>query len=428
MEMFRIHGGNPLLGEVAVSGSKNCSLPILIASLLCEGKSHLFNVPKLADTRFLLELLTFLGTKNHEPSLNKVTIDATTITQNIAPYDIVRKMRASVLVLAPLLQRMGEARVSLPGGCAIGSRPIDIHLNGLKALGAELSVNEGYVDAKLPKGHFVGAKIVLPLPSVGATEQLIMAAVLAKGDTEIIGAAREPEVVDLCRALNNASAKISGHGTSHILIQGVSALKPLDWHIAPDRIEAGTLMAAVAIMGGQVTIQNVINEDLTSLIQHFQLAGCTFKERPQGEGILSDLAMVAPKRLLAVNVETQAHPGFPTDMQAQFMAAMTTAKGTSTIFERIFENRMMHVPELNRLGAKITLHRGIATIEGQEELKGAPVMATDLRASASLVIAGLKASGTTDVRRIYHLDRGYESLEKKLNCLGANVERCQQDL
>jgi UDP-N-acetylglucosamine 1-carboxyvinyltransferase len=425
MEMFVIEGGHSLKGEVAVSGSKNCSLPILTATLLCERPSRISNVPYLADTGFLLSLMESFGVSQKRDENNDVLIDARSITSTVASYEMVRKMRASVLVLAPLLARAGEAKVSLPGGCAIGSRPVDLHLMGLKKLGADLKVQDGYIHATLKNSSFIGADIELPLPSVGATEQIIMAAVLAKGVTNLFGAAKEPEVVDFCKALISAGAKITGHGTSHVVIDGVSSLGSMVYQVAPDRIEAGTLIAAAAATASTITIKNVCVDDMASVIHHFEKAGCLFKSSPElGEN--SELMVIAPKRLTATNMETAAHPGFPTDMQAQFMAAMTVAQGTSVIYERIFENRMMHVPELNRLGARIELHRGVATVVGQESLLAAPVMATDLRASASLIIAALAAQGQSEVRRIYHLDRGYEALDKKLTKLGASLTRCTQ--
>lgn len=426
MEMLVIEGGRSLKGDVEISGSKNSALPILIASLLCERPSRIAHVPNLADTRFLLSLLESFGAKcaMHE---GIVEIDAQNIKSSLADYEMVRKMRASVLVLAPLLARMGHAEVSLPGGCAIGSRPVDIHLQGLERLGATIEVREGYIHAKLARGQFVGAEFELPMPSVGATEQLIMAAVLAQGTTILSKVAREPEIVDLCEALNTAGADIAGMGTSTITIKGVSSLKGLNYKIKPDRIEAGTFIAISAATKSPLILKNIFVPDIANVMERFSHTGLKYIAHSTARTDLFDLEIIPAKRLLATDIETAAYPGFPTDMQAQFMAAMTLAQGQSLIQERIFENRMMHVPELRRMGADIKIEKGVATVIGKEFLSGAQVMATDLRASASLVIAALAAKGQSEVRRVYHLDRGYESLEKKLEKLGACIKRVQQE-
>lgn len=424
MEMLVIEGGHKLSGSVAISGSKNAALPILIAALLSEKPSLINNVPDLADTRFLLELLRTLGVQATMVN-NQVSLVCEQILSAQAHYDVVRKMRASVLVLAPLLARLGHAVVSLPGGCAIGTRPVDIHLLGLKALGASLEVKEGYIHAELKRGMFHGAEFELPLPSVGATENLVMAAVLAKGMTVLKKVAREPEVVELCEALNNAGAKITGIGTATLEIEGVTSLRGFNHHIRPDRIEAGTFIALAAATRSTFTLNQVCADDMANVCERFIHAGVSFDYEAL-EGSIGDLTVSASQRLRATDVETAVYPGFPTDMQAQFMAAMTLADGESSMYERIFENRMMHVPELRRMGADIEVKNGVARVRGKEFLSGAAVMATDLRASASLVIAALAAQGKTEIRRVYHIDRGYESLEKKLLGLGANVTRCQQ--
>ncbi len=426
MEMLVIEGGHPLRGEATISGSKNSTLPILCASLLSKDVSSISNVPNLADTRFLLSLLNSFGVETRLEGTT-ASIDARTITSSLAHYDMVRKMRASILVLAPLLARMGEARVSLPGGCAIGSRPVDIHLQGLQALGAHIVVEDGYIHARLEKGHFVGNEFSLPMPSVGATEQLVMAAVLAQGTSVLHNVAREPEVVDLCTALNQAGAKISGIGNATLEINGVSSLKALSCRIKPDRIEAGTFIAIAAATKSTITLKEVFVPDIANIMERFSHTGMKFNAHPSKVEGYFDIEVIAPKQLVATDVETATYPGFPTDMQAQFMAAMTLAKGTSKIYEKIFENRMMHVPELNRMGADITIEKGLAVVKGKEKLQGAPVMATDLRASASLVIAALAAEGRSEIRRVYHLDRGYEELEKKLAKLGAHIKRMKQE-
>lgn len=425
MEMLSIEGGNKLAGSVAISGSKNSALPILIATLLSDKPSVITNVPDLADTRFLMELLHSFGVEGamHD---HRVSIACPEIKNALAHYDVVRKMRASVLVLAPLLARAKAAVVSLPGGCAIGTRPVDIHLQGLAKLGAAIEVKDGYIHASLPKGNFVGADFEMDLPSVGATENLLMAAVLAKGTTRLLKAAKEPEVIELCAALNNAGARITGAGTSTIVIEGVSALEGLQHEIKPDRIEAGTFMAVAAATKSTLRLTNICVDDVRNVMERFSHAGVQFIEHDLDERGIGELSVIAPERLVATDIETSAFPGFPTDMQAQFLAAMTVADGTSSIHERVFENRMMHVPELLRMGAAIEMRMGMAKVTGVKKLSGAPVMATDLRASASLVIAALAAEGHSEIRRVYHLDRGYEGMDKKLSALGAKIVRTVQ--
>lgn len=421
MDMLKITGGKTLSGEVFISGNKNSALPILIATILSAKKSRIANVPSLADTKLLIELLKSFGLNIENISNNEFLFDAAIINNTKADYEIVRKMRASVLVLAPLLARCGEAIVSLPGGCSIGSRPVDIHLEAMKSLGAEIEIKEGYIHARLKKDTFIGNHINLSLPSVGATEQAIMAAVLAKGDTTITNAAKEPEVSELINALNYAGACIEGEGTSNLSIKGVSSLNSLNYSIGFDRIEAGTFMAISAVTKSEIKINNIQIKSLENIISVFEKIGCQFSYPNK-----TSLIIKPPKELNSINLETAPYPGFPTDMQAQIMAVLTLANGTSTVYERIFENRMMHVPELIRLGADIELNKGVAIVKGVKSLKGAQVMATDLRASASLVIAALAANGNSEIRRIYHLDRGYDALDIKLQSLSADIIRCSQ--
>lgn len=425
MDMLVIEGGRKLHGDVTISGSKNAALPIMIATLLTDKKSVVTNVPDLADTRFLLDLLQSFGAQC-TMSDHAFRYDCETVTNVIAHYDVVRKMRASVLVLAPLLARKGYAIVSLPGGCAIGTRPVDIHLQGLAKLGADIEVKDGYIHARLPHGGFIGAEFDLEVPSVGATENLIMAAVLAKGTTVLRKVAKEPEVIELCEALNCAGARIKGAGSATLEIDGVSSLNGLSHEMKPDRIEAGTFMALAAATRSTFKLLNVCFDDVRNILERFIHAGVIFTEGAVNERGIGELLVHAGDRLRATDIETAGFPGFPTDMQAQFMAAMCGADGVSTIYERVFENRMMHVPELRRMGAKIDVKSGMAKVEGVDSLSGAPVMATDLRASASLVIAALAARGQSEIRRVYHLDRGYEAIEKKLVALGAEISRSTQ--
>ncbi len=417
MDKLIIRGGRKLSGEVSVSGSKNAALPIFCATILAPGLHEISNVPFLRDINTTIKVLESLGAVV-EGNGHVVRIDATNVNNVEATYDLVKTMRASVLVLGPLLARHGRARVSLPGGCAIGARPIDQHLKGLKALGAEINLTHGYVEAKARQ--LKGARINFDMPTVGGTEHLMMAASLAKGETVLENAAREPEIVDLASMLIQMGARIEGAGTDTIRIQGVSELSPVSYRVMPDRIEAGTFMIAAAITAGDIRIANMQLEHLDALVFKLQDAGVDIINK---EGVVR---VKGPKKIRSMNIKTRPYPGFPTDMQAQFMALMTVADGASVIAENIFENRFMHVSELLRFGADITVEGNSATVKGVKKLSGAPVMATDLRASACLILAGLAAEGETEVSRIYHLDRGYESIEKKLAGLGADIVRVKE--
>ena len=418
MDKLLITGGKALSGTIDISGAKNSALKLMAACLLTAEPLQLTNMPNLADTRFLSQLLSSLGVEVYWPKgSNDCHLNAAEISSTIAPYDQVRKMRASFNVLGPLLARMGHATVSLPGGCAIGARPVDLHLKAFEAMGADIVIEEGYVKAAAIRG-LRGAHIVFPFPSVGATEHAMLAASLATGETVLENGAREPEIADLADCLNMMGAKITGAGTDKIRIEGVSEMRGGSYPVMADRIEAGTYAMAAAAAGGDVTLQGAPVEALGAMVDALRQAGVmidvgedTLRIRRNGSA------------LKAVNVDTQPHPGFPTDLQAQFMALMATADGTSIIRENIFENRFMHAPELTRLGAKIAVRGQEAVVTGVDQLKGAPVMATDLRASVSLVIAGLVADGETEVSRIYHLDRGFERLEEKLSGCGADVRR-----
>lgn len=418
MDKIIVKGGNVLKGEVAVSGAKNAALPILASALLADGE-HLFrNMPDLADVGTLLKLLRTMGCDAERLSGRHKTRCAVRVNGAItpeAPYDLVKTMRASVLVLGPLLARHGRARVSMPGGCAIGARPIDQHLKGFAALGADIHLSEGYVEARAKR--LKGATFRFDMVTVTGTENVMMAAVLAKGRTVLENCAREPEVEELARVLNKMGAQVSGAGTDEITIEGVEVLSPVDHAVLPDRIEAGTLLVAAAITGGDVLVTPVIPEHLEPVIYKLREAGCEIRAEQEG------LRLKGPRHLRAVDVKTSAHPGFPTDMQAQLMVLLSVAEGTSMITENIFENRFMHVAELHRMGADISVQGAHAVVKGVKKLSGAPVMATDLRASASLILAGLRAEGRTEVSRVYHLDRGYERLEKKLRGLGAEIRR-----
>ncbi len=424
MDKLVIEGGAPLEGVVPVSGAKNAALPILVATLLAPGEHVLHNVPELVDVSFMLSLLGRIGC----PSLvgiggrpNQVRLDTSRIAFSEAPYDVVRKMRASVLVLGPLLARCGSAHVSLPGGCAIGVRPIDQHLKGLEALGCKFELEGGYVHGSVER--LVGAEIVLDVPTVTGTENIMMAAVLAEGVSVIRNAAAEPEIVDLANFLRSMGARIKGDGTDTIEIDGVPALRPArrPYRIMGDRIEAGTYMLAGAITRGDVTTTGTPVEAMGVVFEALEAAGCEVL-------VEGDRVRVARSGALrSVDISTQPHPGFPTDMQAQWVALMTQATGSSVVEENIFENRFMHVAELSRMGANIQLSGNSATVVGGHDLTGATVMATDLRASASLVLAGLAARGTTEMLRLYHLDRGYERLVAKLETLGAKVRRVSED-
>ncbi len=419
MDKLIIQGGNRLHGEVLISGAKNAALPILCAALLAETPLHLTSVPALKDVGSTIKLLEKMGVKVDRDA-DKVSLDASIIHSKEAPYEMVKTMRASILVLGPLLARFGQARVSLPGGCAIGSRPVDLHIKGLQAMGAEIHIEHGYIEATtahLPNKRLQGARYYMDLVTVTGTENLMMAASLAQGTTVLENAAKEPEVVDMAECLIKMGANISGAGTDVITIIGVERLTGATHNVVCDRIEAGTYMVAVAMTGGEVKLLNVQPKLLDAVIEKLRDAGATVSCETDSVTVKSD------GQLKAVNIRTAPHPAFPTDMQAQFMALNTIAKGMSKVTETIFENRFMHVQEMQRLGADIDIEGNTALVKGVAFLDGATVMATDLRASASLVLAGLVARGETVIERIYHLDRGYENLEQKLNALGANVKR-----
>ena len=417
MDRFVIHGRRTLSGSIAIGGAKNAALPLLAAGLLTDERLILSNVPLIADITTMGELLSQHGIAVDDVggTGRRLSLGGR-ITNTEAPYEIVRKMRASVLVLGPLLARTGEARVSLPGGCAIGTRPVDLHLKGLEQLGAQITLEGGYIVAEAPQG-LRGATIVLPFASVGATENLLMAATLANGRTELVNAAREPEIGDLAACLAAMGAQIEGIGTDRLVIEGVAQLHGADHPIIPDRIETGTYACAVAAAGGSVRLEGGRLEHLGALVRSMQDAGVAIEQ--EGDALL----VTRDDELAGVDVMTEPYPGFPTDMQAQFMAVMSVADGASMITETIFENRFMHVPELARMGARINVHGASAIIRGVPSLSGAPVMATDLRASVSLILAGLAAEGETVVSRVYHLDRGYEQVERKLAGCGARIER-----
>jgi UDP-N-acetylglucosamine 1-carboxyvinyltransferase len=415
MQKIVIRGGRRLRGTVTVSGSKNAGLPLLFASLLTRERCTIRGLPRVADITTTLRLLERLGALVGDGEFSTILVEARDLTSSEAPYDLVRTMRASFLALGPLVARTGRARVSTPGGCAIGSRPVDIHLAGLERLGARISQAHGYVEAEASRLR--GARVPLEFPSVGATENLMMAATLADGTTLIENAAHEPEIEDLAAALVKMGAKISGAGTAVIRIDGVRELGGFDHEVIPDRIEAGTLLLAAAITGGDVCVARARADHLDALIVKLEEAGATIEMRGDGIALRGD----AP--LAAADVRTLPYPGFPTDLQAQFMALMALASGESLITETIFENRFMHVQELVRMGADIRVEGRRAAVRGVAGLSGAPVMATDLRASVCLVLAGLAAQNTTEVLRAYHLDRGYERLEEKLSALGAEIER-----
>jgi UDP-N-acetylglucosamine 1-carboxyvinyltransferase len=420
MDQIQIIGGTPLHGTIAISGAKNAALPLLTAALLSDGPLELTNIPDLADIQSMIELLEQHGIHVHRDfDQKKVTLKAETITNTTAPYDIVRKMRASILVLGPLIARCGEARVSLPGGCAIGTRPVDIHLRGLEELGATIELKDGYIQATAPRG-LTGTTITHPLVSVTATENLMMAATLATGTTKLINAAREPEVVDLATCLRAMGADIQGDGTDTIVINGVHSLHQASHRVIADRIETGTFAIAAAITGGDLCLKNTSLDLLPSFGGTLQKAGVLV------EPTLDGFRVQSSGDPLGVDLMTEPYPGFATDLQAQMMALMTLCRGASLITETIFENRFMHVPELCRMGANITVHGSSALVRGVEKLRGAPVMATDLRASVSLVLAGLAAEGETIISRIYHLDRGYEHIEEKLGQCGAKIQRIEK--
>ncbi len=417
MARFLISGGTPLHGAIRIGGAKNAALPLLAAGLLTAERLVLSNVPRIDDIATMTELLSRHGLAVDAQGKDGDTLSlGGEITCTEAPYEIVSKMRASILVLGPVLARCGEARVSLPGGCAIGTRPVDLHLRGLETLGAEIRLEGGYVDARAPAG-LVGAQIVLPFASVGATENLVMAACLARGRTEILNVAREPEIGDLIACLSAMGARIEGAGTDRLAIEGVPRLHGAAHRILPDRIECGTYACAVGIAGGEVRLEGGQLEHLGAVARALEEAGVEVTQEPGA------LRVRRSGGLRGVDVMTEPYPGFPTDMQAQFMALLSVADGASMITETIFENRFMHVPELNRMGARINVHGSSAIIRGVRQLSGAPVMATDLRASFSLILAGLAAAGETVLSRVYHLDRGYEAVERKLSGCGARIER-----
>lgn len=418
MDKLVVTGGGRLTGEVAISGAKNAALPILCASLLSAEPLKLTNVPGLNDIGTMLKLLAQMGVKVERDG-NTVTLDAGALDNPVAPYEMVKTMRASILVLGPLVARCGEAKVSLPGGCAIGARPVDQHIKGLQSMGAEVGVDHGYVVAKVSR--LKGARLFTDMVTVTGTENLMMAACLADGETIIENAAREPEVVDLAQCLISMGAQISGAGTDLIRIRGVEKLHGATHRIMPDRIETGTFLCAAAITGGDVRLLGTSTGYLDAVVDKLLDAGCeiTGEKTATHESI----HIIAPPRLKAVSIRTAPYPAFPTDMQAQFMAINAVADGTAIIRETIFENRFMHAVEMQRLGADIKIDGNTAVMKGVEKLQGATVMATDLRASASLVVAGLVAEGETHIERIYHLDRGYDNIEGKLNALGANIRR-----
>jgi UDP-N-acetylglucosamine 1-carboxyvinyltransferase len=415
MDKIVINGGKKLEGEISISGSKNAALPIIVGALLSGGRSRLENIPNLKDIDTILEVIRYLGAKADFIDKHTLEIDGKNLDKELAPYNLVKTMRASFLVIAPLLARLGKAKVSLPGGCAIGARPVNFHIKGLKELGVDIEVEEGYVIAKTM--GLRGAKIYLDFPSVGATENLIIAACLAKGETIIENAACEPEVEDLISFLSLMGAKIQGEGKNVIHIRGVDKLNPVNYRIIPDRIETGTFMIAAGITKGRIKINNTIPGHNEALEKKLLEVGMDISKGKdyllvKGDGILK-----------AVDIKTMPYPGFPTDMQAQMMALMTVTPGKSVVNETVFENRFMHVSELNRMGAKIEVNGHQAIVEGVPYLSGAPVLASDLRASGALILAGLVAKGQTEIKRVYHLDRGYENIENKFSGLGADIRR-----
>ena len=417
MDKFKIIGASRIIGEVTISGSKNAALPLLAAMLLPNGETVLHNVPTLKDTATLIELIAGTGVKIYKEG-NTVTADASVVTNYYAPYELVRTMRASILVLGPLLTRFGEAEVSLPGGCSIGSRPVDQHLKALEAMGATIEVENGYVKARAPAGgRLIGCDFSFDMVTVGGTENIIMAATLALGTTRLENCATEPEVVDLANMLVAMGAKISGIGTTTMVIEGVESLHGCEYSVIADRIETGSYLAGALMSRGDVLVLNTSAEFLHPVLKKFEAMGATITT---GHNWIRAVMTTRPK---AVDIRTQVHPGFPTDMQAQLMAVCCLAEGTSTIIENIFENRFMHVPELQRMGANIRIDGHTAIVKGVEKFMPAPVMATDLRASMSLVMAAACAEGESVIDRIYHIDRGYDDVENKLRGLGVNIER-----
>ena len=415
MDAFVIRGGRTLKGRVKVRGSKNAVLPIMAAAMLCDGPCVIENVPVLRDITTMGGVLRQMGVDVQDVGTGTLTIDGGGLDSHIAPYELVRTMRASILVMGPLLARLGKAKVALPGGCAIGLRPVDIHLKGVEALGAKIKTGRGYV--QVSGRRLRGADICLDYASVGATENLMMAAVLARGTTVIENAAREPEVQDLATFLRSMGAEISGEGTSRITIEGVKSLRPANHLVIPDRVEAGTYLVGGVITGGSVAVDGVIEDHMTPILRKLEEAGAEIQVN--GPSITAS----APNGLRALDIKTGPYPGFPTDMQAQFMALMAVTPGISSVTETVFENRFMQAAELNRMGADIRIEHNIAIVNGVEHLSGAGVMASDLRASAALVLAGLVAKGETKISRIYHIDRGYDQIEKRLKALGASIKR-----
>lgn len=418
MEKLIVKGGKRLRGTVKTSGAKNAVLPIIAAAILGTTPSHFDEVPMLEDVSTISEVLRCLGLKVTSPGLNELAIDSREITSCEAPYELVRTMRASFLVMGPLLARIGKARISMPGGCAIGARPIDIHLKGFEALGAKIEQGHGYIEASCPTG-LKGSQIYFDFPSVGATENLLMAASMAEGTTIIENAAQEPEIVDLANYLNKMGARIRGAGTNVIRIEGVKELHGADYTIIPDRIEAGTYMIAAAMTGGDITVENVLPEHQKPLIAKLREAGATVIED------IDKVRVIGKAPLKAVSIKTLPYPGFPTDMQSQLMAMMVVCEGNSKVTETVFENRFMHVVELKRMGADIMTEGRSAVVCGPAKLTGCDVRATDLRAGAAMILAGLVAEGTTRIGDIYHIDRGYENIVDKLRGLGANIERIE---
>jgi len=420
MEKLVIRGGNRLVGTVKISGAKNAVLPLIAATLLGTTPSILEQVPDLEDVRTFAQVLKHLGVEvKYTKGEHTLSVDSTKITSCEAPYELVRKMRASFLIMGPLLARCGHSKISLPGGCAIGTRPIDLHLKGFEALGATIDIGHGYIEATAPNG-LVGARIYLDFPSVGATENIMMAASMAKGQTILENAAHEPEIVDLANYLNTMGAKIKGAGTDVIKIEGVSELAGRTYEVIPDRIEAGTFMVAAAMTGGDLYVENALSEHLKPVIAKLKEAGVTIEEDTNGVRVKSNGI------LKAVDIKTLPYPGFPTDMQAQFMAMTTVSHGTSVVSETVFENRFMHVDELKRMGANIKIDGRSAVVEGLAKLTGCQVKATDLRAGAALVLAGLVANGETEVGYLHHIDRGYDDLVTKLCRVGADIKRVGQ--
>ena len=423
MDSIWIKGGNRLKGKIPISGAKNAALTLLPCALLTEEPLTLTNLPRLADVDTFSHLLNQLGVSTHVAGVKKgeygrrMTLQADDIASTVAPYDMVRRMRASVLVLGPMLARSGEATVSLPGGCAIGDRPIDLHLKALECMGAEIELAAGYVKASAPKGRLAGGDYSFPVVSVGATENALMAAVLTTGRTQLFNAAREPEIVDLCNLLVAMGAKIEGIGSGHLVIDGVEGLHGTTYAVMPDRIEAGSYACAAGLTGGSIDLVGARPDDMRATLNALAHCGLMLEFHDNGIKVSAD----GPLKPLALS--TAPFPGFATDMQAQFMAMLALAEGDSFLEETIFENRYMHVPELRRMGADVDIHGRSAIVHGTEKLTGAQVMATDLRASMSLILAGLAAEGETEVLRVYHLDRGYERLEEKLSAVGATIER-----